>query len=310
MGKLFERPFSNHEMDRIERKLNADLERDEPTDYEVRIDGLLVIERTDDPTLFGSVTDHISLGSTQEVEITLYKGKSQHNDKHTLFIERNKPQGEKAQSLEGFSSQLRSEFEKQRQYDRLEWDHKALQEKYQKLSSEHDELKEYSDQLEKDLEVFKGKKLHMGNINLGELGGIFLEGFIRRNPQILARLPGGQALAGIIEEDNDIQAAQMQQQFAQPVQPQAEVSFSAADEPNGPAISPEDQPYLDLLKRIQSAFSQQDFIQVMMILDNFMEQPELIPIVQDLIDGEDHADDQTQKVETDNPNTEDFTDEL
>lgn len=279
MGKVIERPFFNHELERIERKLLSDFEREEPTEYEVWVDGLKVIDRTDDPDQFGTVSNHISLRSTEEVEIILFRGRSQHSDKMTLLLEQNQPKKSVGATLDGITE----DYSKRLKHERLEWDHQALQEKYNALETDHQELKAHSKQIEEELAQLKDKKLHLGNVNLAELSGVWLEGFIRRNPQMLTRFPGGDALAGIIVEDNQAKAAGVDSS-AEPTTPsQGTASFSPA---GASTDNPEDQPYIELLKRIRDSFSEQDFLQVMVILDGFITRPDLIPTVKDLLEGE------------------------
>jgi hypothetical protein len=57
-------------------------------------------------------------------------------------------------------------------------------------------------------------------VNVGEFASIVLEGFVRRNPQMLAMLPGGEALAGVIEQDNEEREKALTEKT-----PELEVSF-------------------------------------------------------------------------------------
>src|SRR5678816_4085855 len=77
-----------------------------------------------------------------------------------------------------------------------------LREELEAAKLELQETEDYSEKLEKEIEYLKENKFKLGNINIGELASVALEGIVRRNPQILTKLPGGEALAGIIEQDN------------------------------------------------------------------------------------------------------------
>ncbi|MEM6268339.1 MAG: hypothetical protein AAF998_02825 [Bacteroidota bacterium] len=282
MGKIYEKPFSNHQLEILEKKIQDDYLRDEPCRYEVRVDGVAVIEETTDPDRFGNLTDFVQMSSTQEVQVKIWKGKSQYSDIHLLHLERNKPQNgaSGSQSLEGLENKMQHDFDRKLRMKEMEWDHRLLKEKYDDLKGDHDELLEYADKIEEELKDLKAKKLHVGDVSLLEVGGIFLEGFVRRNPQMLARLPGGQALAGIIEHDNRQRAMEMQRQMHAPQSPAPEMTFEPADE-SGPGGDPANA---DLLFRLRSAFpTETEFNQVMLLLDGLAENPELLPVAIGLI---------------------------
>lgn len=259
------------ELERIQKKLDEDDKQGKSTYYDVKVDGITAIERTNDPEKFQLVEEYISILSTQVIEVRFYRGASFRNESVQIFLQGNMPQSQPRVNLDDL--QLRMD-EKLTQAKR-DWACEQLQRDFDKLKTEHDELGEYTDKIEEELKVFREKKLHMGKVNLGELGGILLEGFIRRNPQILSKLPGGEALAGVITEDNE------QKLLETPVENtegEASVSRSSSD-------PSEDDGYLELLRQIQNSFSQSDFLQVMGILDKFIKDPSLIPVVQELIDS-------------------------
>lgn len=301
-----EKPFSVYELERVKRVINSSYERDEPLDYEVKVDGLTVIPRTDDPEAFETITDHVSQRHTIELEIRVYRGKSQHNETTILYFEHNrKPAAQSGATLEGVRDQLRLEFEQEKREMQREWEYRQLQEKYENLSDDHNELQDHAKEMEKELEELRSKKLHLGDVNLLEVGGVVLEGMVRRNPQILAKLPGGQALAGVIEEDNMEKARQMQQESQPKAAP--DLGFEFADD--SPKINPEDQQYLDLLKRLQATFAPETFLQVMMMLDQFAESPELIGRVETFLQSTQEPEPNTaQEADTDNNNSNPFDD--
>lgn len=259
------------ELERIQHKLDEDSKQGKPSYYDVKVDGITAIERTNNPEKFQLVEDYISILSTQVIDVRFFRGASFRNESVQIFLQGNMAQSQPSVNLEDL--QLRMD-EKLTQAKR-EWAYEQLQRDFDKLKGEYDELSEYADKVEDELKIFRDKKLHLGKVNLGELGGILLEGFIRRNPQILSKLPGGEALAGVITEDNE---QKLLEEGSVSTEGEASVSRSSNE-------SSEDDGYLELLRQIQNSFTQSDFLQVMGILDQFIKDPSLIGVVQELMDS-------------------------
>lgn len=250
------------ELNRFERRLNLDAQGGRPTQYEVRVDGLPVIRRTADPAHFGRVLDEVAFESTKAVEVRLFQGDSNHNHRHIILLERNRgPRPPEAQPLAG----LEERFEAKLREQRASWEHEQLQREHKALQAEYDELREYTDNIDEELREYRAKRLHIGQIDLVEVGGMLLEGFVRRNPHVLAHVPGGEALAGALLATPPP---------APPVQPQdssATVSRKAA-----PQVSDEEMEFLHVVRRMQSRFTEQQFMQALAVLDALARHPSRI----------------------------------
>ena len=97
-----------------------------------------------------------------------------------------------------------------------------------------------------------------------------MEGFVRRNPQLLAKLPGGEALAGVIEQDNDEREKALLDKSPEP-----EVSFKKSVSTTS-SLSEEDKSYLEFIKSLKDKFDHQQMTSVLLILDVLAKQPEHI----------------------------------
>ena len=113
---------------------------------------------------------------------------------------------------------------------------------------------------------------------MGELASIALEGIVRRNPQFISKLPGGETLAGIIEQDN------MEKQNKQHTVavPEGEASFQkrtvVADEQS------EDQKrYAAYLSHLEQVFNEQQLADVMQIIQKLAELPTQVEPVKQLL---------------------------
>jgi len=109
-----------------------------------------------------------------------------------------------------------------------------------------------------------------------EVISILLEGFVRRNPQLLQKLPGGEALAGLIEQDNQERNAPL------PTAPMPEATFRKKEEP-GPSLTPEQARYIETLRQLEASFQQPELEIVMQILGRFTEAPGTLQTVAELL---------------------------
>ena len=117
--------------------------------------------------------------------------------------------------------------------------------------------------LNAELKVTEGKKKESSmNGFLGEMGSAFVESLIRRNPAILSKIPGGDALAGMIEEDN--KRIEETQQEEEP-----EVTFRAKPEDNREA-----QEALGFVNYLRQRFNKEQFGKLNLLIDLLADAPE------------------------------------
>ena len=123
----------------------------------------------------------------------------------------------------------------------------------------------------------------MGDVNVGEFASVMLEGFVRRNPQLLTKLPGGEALAGVIEQDNaDREKALLDKGT------ETEVSFSKKSNNTQSALSEEEKSYLDFIKSLKDTFDNEQMNDVMSILDVLSKQPDTIKNTLQFVTNQNH----------------------
>jgi len=268
--------------DTIERKLLNDLESETATQFEVRVDGLKVVSRTDDPTEITNAIEFIDFSLTQEVDVSLYEGTSRYFDRHVFVFDRNRPKKRQELTLEGLNSQIQQGVEQARR----QWEHDQQTLELSQLRKDHEELEAYTGKIEEELETLRKKKLHLGDVNLLEVGGVFLEGFIRRNPSLLEKIPGGAGLAGAIEQDNQDRAREK----AEPEEYSA--SISSVEEQTDPMN-------LEVVKLITGNFNKQQMQEVMQLLAVLSSDPNKIgPVLKFLGQGQSDDNSNTETEQT------------
>ena len=179
---VYDEPFNQSRIDMLHQVLLSHEEQGNPIDYEIWVDDLKVISRTDDPAMFHHYVDFVN-ADTKSITVTFYNGDSRSNDKRIFRLK------SESTGLQGLENTLNEKLNSERQ----KWKQERLEEKHSRLKAELKEANDYIDELEQTITTLKKRKFHLGNLNLGELGAQVLEGFMKRNPHLL---PGGDGLAG------------------------------------------------------------------------------------------------------------------
>jgi len=264
--------YSEQKIDNLFNYLQSSKEQGEVEDYEIFVDAFKVVKRTNDLTRFESYTNFIQ-PETKTLTIIIYDGTSPRNTKHVFTIKEDNTNG-----LSGLEVETR--IDEKLRVEKERWETDLLKKENEKLKTELAEAEAYIGELEEDAEKAKDKKFRMGDLNVGEFASVMLEGIVRRNPQMLAKLPGGVALAGAIEQDNTERETALTEKTPEP-----EVSFKKKTSSTEPVLSDEDKSYLDFIKSLKDKFDHEQMTSVMLILDLLVNHPEDIePAIQYLTD--------------------------
>jgi len=236
-------------------------DREQPFDYEIAVDNLKVVRRTSDPEMFFLFENFVS-ADTKDIEITFYNGNSNVNEKRIFtFIDDVQDKG-----LSGVEVDARVKEQVDRQ--KKEWE-------YELILKENKDLKEEVADLEKDIEKLEKENEELINNHsplkgfLGEVGSSFVESFIRRNPKIIKGIPGGEALAGLIETDN--------KQREQEEESETQVSFKPKTDQA--TISEDDQAAITFVHQLKHQFTKDEFDKVLIILQTLADDKSKIALI-------------------------------
>lgn len=245
--------FSQDKIDKLVEYLNVYKDKGQPIDYEIIVDGFKAVRRTSDPEMFTIYENFVSPDS-KSIEILFYTGTSNNNDKHIFTFQ----DEQKEQGLSGIEidNRIQEGIEKEKR----SWEFESLRKKVKDLEKEVEELEEEIETLEKEKEELRSKESPLKGI-LGEVGSTLVEGFIRRNPRIIAKLPGGEALAGLIEEDNKERDQEEELQ-------ETEVSFKAKSASTN-KLSEEDHYAITFVGQLKSTFTKPEFDKILEVMEHF-----------------------------------------
>lgn len=267
MAILSKQKYDPVKVSKLAEVLRLHHEKGNAMDYEIILDGLKVVRRTNDPELF-SLFENFIAADTKLLEIVIFPGASNNNEKHLFTFTEEKEQG-----LSGIEIDHR--IQEQVQKERKEWE-------FELLKKEHAELKEEVEELEKEVERLE--KVNEDLINaqsplkgvLGEFGSSFVESFVRRNPHIIKNIPGGEALAGLIETDN--------KQREETSDENAEVTFQPKNSNSSTSLTEDQQSAIAFVDQLKTQFTKQEFDQVLHILQTLSDDKSRIGSVLTMFD--------------------------
>lgn len=264
--------YDQLKIDKLKHFLEAQAERGQPKPFEIFVDNLKIVSKTEDPKEFDSYEFYMN-EDTEKVRILIYNSNlSPRNEQYCFMVQKNVG-GSK--SLNGLGEIENIVQEKLAARDR-EHEMNRLKEELETAKQELEEAEDYAEKLEKEIEYMKENKFKLGNINIGELASVALEGIVRRNPQILTKLPGGETLAGIIEQDN----RDKEKMLSQPPQPEPQVSFQKETTSD---ITEEEKRHLVYLRKLEQTFTREQAEMFNAVLHSMVEEPSIIPTLLEFI---------------------------
>lgn len=275
--------YSAERMNLLKQTLINSTEVGKPQDYEIRVDDMKVVPRTNDVDQFDNHEDFV-LDETKKVIVLIYDGASRRNTRHTFhFKDERKPNAKDENVLNGTEvEKLVTDTLEQKE---RQWKYDLLEKENAQLRQEVKEADEAYDKALQVIEELKGKR-KLEDVQWGELLGIAGEAILRRNTHMLAKVPGMQGLAGFIEQDNQSQEKQLPEPEPEP---EAKATFAKAkpkgesgeegmkdDAVKSTAISEEEKNRLDFLRHLQDRLNAEELQRVVALLSLLIKYPRSI----------------------------------
>lgn len=266
--------YNPEKIEQIRKLLDMQIRKGLPVQFEIYIDSLTVVPKTNDINEFDTYEDYLSSGTrnmrlliydnisgTEQVNECLYKMSSYMNQ--TLPTPANN-------SLDGIELQDRINEQVNTKIAEIEFKRELKETKEQLKDAEAT-----IDSLNNELEQERAKK-GVEMTRWGEVGSLVLEGIIKRNPQLLSVLPGGENLAGIFMEQPEA--------FKDAAAPQPQATFREKAETE-PKFSAQEQAFHNLFNALMLAFAQDraGLVKVNNILNAIMRTPSLVHDIESLL---------------------------
>lgn len=265
--------YDKHSIERLRHYLDQQHQAGQPRYFEVFVDTMKVVSKTNNPEDFDTYQDYVTENS-REIKFKVYTGSasSPRNDQYLFHMRKEEPEARllKEEALSGL--EINKRIVEQVSRERERWETEQMVKELEDTREQLEEAEKEIEKLEAECERYKSKRLYMGDVHMGEIASVVLEGFIRRNPKILSLIPGGEGLAGLMEtQPTDIKSKTAD----------AEVSFSKCEKPD---TNPERERRLAILAEIEDTLPQEKTEKVMTILLCLAQNPQQVDIVLDLLD--------------------------
>lgn len=279
-------PYNDVKLSQFKMWLHDMATKGEEKHFEVYVNDVKVVPRTNK---IEQIDDHKAYleDTTETVKVFVYNTENSNRYiQFIFFIEKKKPieqtehiaaphqpQGLSGIELENrISERLTAALAQERE----RWQNDLMKREFETCKKDLADAEEYIEDLEKQLSHYKRKKLHWGDVNLGDVASVIVEGMVKRNPHWVAKLPGGDALAGLIANEATIENA-----TAEVVE--NEVVFKKKT-PAEDGLSEEVKAQLGFLKQLETHFNQEQLDKIMLILQSFVETPKNIETVFELLE--------------------------
>jgi hypothetical protein len=245
MALISKQKYDPAKIEKLVEYLRIYHEKGQPIDYEILLDGLKAVRRTNDPEMFNTFENFITVDS-KSLDILFYNGSSNVHEKRIFFFD-DEEKMEKGLSGVEVQSLIQEGIDQKEK----EWQYKQLQKDNADLKAKVDELEKEIEELEKEKETIEAGQSPLKGF-LGELGSSLVESFIRRNPKIINGIPGGEALAGLLEKEED------KEQTAT----ESEVTFTSK-----PSQNEEHKYAIQFVDQLKTQFTREEFDKVLLILE-------------------------------------------
>lgn len=256
--------FDQNKIDRIQYYLLSESQKNAPRYYEIYVDNLKVVSKTNDVNEFDTYQNYITAG-VRELKILIYSTalKSHWNKSHEFYFPNEETAPPPAPPLTLSGTEIEQRLSEKINQERQKWEAELREKELEQTKNQLAEAEEYIGTLEKqvtetkkELDECRNKKTLSPEKTLG-IAEVLLNKFI-----------GPTDLKGLFGEDGKEQNT-----------PVSEASFSKIPDPS-PA---EHETYIALLKQLEASFAQPDLNTVMKMLGALIDKPDQLPVIADLL---------------------------
>jgi hypothetical protein len=260
--------FDQFKIDKLRHFLEDMEAKGQPRQYEIFVDSLKVVPRTDDLKFFDNYEGYMD-EDTEKLRILIYNSNlSPRNDQYCFSV----PKGMQDRPG-GALGEIDTIIQERLTARDKEYEMATLRKELEAAQSQVADAEAETEDLRQELEAVKAGKQER-QMGLFDMAAGVLQGLLRNNPQWLQRVPGGEALAGLLTSDPETRSLPS-------AGPQAEVTFER--KADGPTLRPDQLRYLDTLRQLEAVFPQPELEMVMRVIGRFSEDPGTLPTVAELL---------------------------
>jgi hypothetical protein len=251
-------------LEKIKHYLESLAERENAKYYEIYVDNMKVVDKTNDPNQFDEYKMYVD-ENTQMLKILLYTGSenSPRNDKFIFSFE-NKEDKNTLGEVE-VQSKIAAAINSERERIKIE----QLEDKVSVLEDELSDANEYIEKLETNFENLRNQKIDDSKqMKYGLIASVAIEQILKRNPKVLGSIPLLGSLSGLLEDSQS--------------QPNEKVEKTTTSEINY-SFKEVNKFETEVGKILTEHFSENQMEVVLQILYRFAEDPSTLPTIYDLL---------------------------
>lgn len=272
MSKITTEKYDQVKIERLKTYLEASAEKGKPKFYEVFVDNLKAVDKTNDPSSFDEYQMYLN-EDTRMIKVLIYTSTEScpRNDKFIYTLSN----PNKEHELNGIEveNKIQSAISTERERLNSELVRKELQEVKQKL----DEAEEYIDHLENEVEELKLKKNSWKEVQLGNVAAIALEEMVKRNPNLTRSVPLLGTLSGLLGTDSSNSDAEHKSPIDQE---ESKVTFKKQTEET---LDKDRHAKLQFFEQMEEAFNEEELQQVIEIIQKLSVDSSQIKTIHNLL---------------------------
>lgn len=290
--------FDQQKIDRLKNHLVAMAGKGQAKLYEIFVDTLKAVPKTDEPNDFDGYEDYMT-PDTEQIKIIIYTSSlSPRNDQYVFILKARNREEATSLALSGLPAKTYTrnslsewrDIQEKKSAEAMEIAN--LKRTISDLNKENAELEEENEQLAAAVLAAKENGNKLGGVHIGDIVSVALEGLVRRNTHIIAKIPGASELAGLIEKDNT-KTPELSQE-------NKEVSFKKKEIiTSEPVLSQQEKEFISLFHELQKLFSPEEITQIIEVLDAMSKDKAMLPDVLEYLSGEENQEEnenaQTEK---------------
>lgn len=265
--------YNPEKIEQIRKLLETQIRKGLPVQFEIYMDSFKVVPKTNDINEFDSYEDYLSSG-TRNMRLLIYDSISGTEQVNECFYKMSNYLNSSSSNNNGLSGvDIDERINEQVNSKLADIEFKReLKETKQQLK----EAEETIDDLNSQLEAEKAKK----GIEIqrwGQVGSVAIQELIKRNPQILSIIPGGESLAGLFTDQPELPKETK-------TEPQPQATFKEKGEPEQ-RFSQRELMFHALFNELEKSFEtdREGLIKVNFVLNELIKNPSLVHDVAELL---------------------------
>jgi hypothetical protein len=260
-----------------------DQEQATPRDYDIKVDELKVVQRTNDPERF-FVHEEFVQPETACITINIYDGSSRRCTKYQLYF--GDIQGNAATpTLSGIENTINEKISSERR----QWEYEQIKKEKEGLEQQLAESEEYAETLETRLEAsqqalneLKTKRVSMAEMSTGRLFGFATDYLVKNHPVIAQKIPLISNLSGFLLADEASADPLAGIDAGNEQLPETVASFNRKAQNAAPQYDTATQNKLEFFRQMEEAFTGQ-MEKVIELIQQLAARPEQLDTIHELL---------------------------